>query len=140
MTDRPHRSRFLPRFLPHAGYAALLALAAGLGGCAGLGDGATSVAFADPAKYDLWDCKQLETERKSLAVRIAELDGLIAKAQTGTGGAVMAEIGYRNSYITLRAQAKLADEVWARNKCVSAPTPPPPAAVAAPPRPGHAKH
>ena len=26
-----------------------------------------SPAFADPAKYDLYDCKQLEAERKSLA-------------------------------------------------------------------------
>ncbi|ABD88692.1 hypothetical protein [Rhodopseudomonas palustris] len=119
MTDRPHRYLSTPL----AGYAALLALAACLSGCAGLGDGAVSGAFVDPAKYDLWECKQLDTERKSLATQTAELDRLIAKAQTGAGGAVMAEVGYRNSYITVRAQAKLADEVWARNKCVSEPLP-----------------
>ena len=32
-------------------------------------------AFADPAKYELYDCKQLEAERKSLANRTADLQG-----------------------------------------------------------------
>ena len=40
----------------------LLASAIGLGGCAGMGD-SMSTAFADPAKYDLYECKQLATER-----------------------------------------------------------------------------
>ena len=66
---------------------ALVALGAGLSGCAGMSD-TISPAFADPAKYDLYDCKQLETERKSLANRSAELQGLMAKAETGVGGAV----------------------------------------------------
>ena len=37
-----------------------------------------STAFADPAKYDLYDCRQLETARKSLADRaggVARTDG-----------------------------------------------------------------
>src|SRR5258708_37964480 len=45
-----------------------------------------STAFGDPAKYDLYDCKQLETERKNLATRGAELQGLMAKADTGVAG------------------------------------------------------
>ena len=49
---------------------ALVALGAGLSGCAGISD-TISPAFADPAKYDLYDCKQLEPERKSLAARTA---------------------------------------------------------------------
>ncbi|MBB5049863.1 hypothetical protein HNR60_004647 [Rhodopseudomonas rhenobacensis] len=138
MTDRPQRylSKPLADCGALLGCAALLALAAALGGCAGIGDSAASVAFVDPAKYDLWECSQLEVERKSLAAQTAELDRLIAKAQTGTGGAVMAEVAYRNSYITVRAQAKLADEVWVRNKCVSA-APAPAAPPARPGKPGH---
>ena len=58
---------------------ALLVLGFGLGGCADMGDSMTS-AFADPAKYDLYECQQLEPERKMLAVRGAELQGLMAKA------------------------------------------------------------
>lgn len=104
--------------------AALLALGSLLAGCAGMSD-SMSTAFADPAKYDLYDCKQLETERKSLASRTAELQGLMAKAETGTGGAVVSELAYRNDYIALRGQSTFADEAWRRNKCVETPTPPP---------------
>jgi hypothetical protein len=97
-----------------------LGLGLGLGGCAEVGESVTS-AFADPAKYDLYECKQLETERKTLTTRGAELQGLIAKAETGFAGPVVAEIAYRNEYILVRAQTKLADEVWRRNKCHDSP-------------------
>jgi hypothetical protein len=105
-------------------FAAAIALpiaGGGLAGCANLGDGAVSGAFVDPAKYELYDCKQLETERKSLAARTAELQRLIDKAHTGVAGSVVAEVAYRNDYITTRASAKLADEEWRRNKCSETP-------------------
>lgn len=98
----------------------LLALACGLGGCAGVGDSFASSAFVDPAKYDMYDCKQLEAERKGLAARTAELQGLIDKAQTGTGGAVVSELVYRNDYISARASSKLAEENWRSSKCAAA--------------------
>jgi hypothetical protein len=122
-------TRFRP--LPCAvAVVALLALGATLSGCADMSDGMTS-AFADPAKYELYECKQLETERKSLATRAAELQGLIAKAQTGVAGPVVAEIAYRNDYIAVRGQAKNAEEAWRRNKCHE--TPPSAATSAATP-------
>jgi hypothetical protein len=99
---------------------ALLASGIGLAGCADMSDSMTS-AFADPAKYDLYECKQLETERKALAMRSAELQGLMAKAQTGVAGPVVAELAYRNDYIAVRGQAKLAEEAWQRNKCHDSP-------------------
>lgn len=98
----------------------LLAAGIGLGGCAGMSDSMTS-AFADPAKYDLYDCKQLETARKSLADRAAELQGLMAKAETGVAGPVVAELAYRNDYIAVRGQANFAEEAWQRNKCHASP-------------------
>src|SRR6202521_1829692 len=100
--------------------AALLVLGIGLNGCADMSDSMTS-AFADPAKYDLYECKQLETERKALANRAAELQGLMAKADTGVAGPVVAELAYRNDYIAVRGQAKNADEAWQRNKCRDTP-------------------
>jgi hypothetical protein len=105
--------------------AALLALGIGLSACADMSDSMTS-AFADPAKYDLYECKQLEVERKNLATRAAELQGLMAKAETGAAGVVVSELAYRNDYVAVRGQARLADEVWRRNKC----HPSPPAAAA----------
>ena len=49
-----------------AAAAALLVLGFGLSGCADMSDSMLS-AFADPAKYDLYECKQFEPERKNLA-------------------------------------------------------------------------
>lgn len=137
MIDRRHD----PRLTSRATAVALLVLGAGfgatLGGCADVGDSFASAAFVDPAKYEQYDCKQLEAERKALATRTAELQGLIAKAQTGTGGSVVGELAYRNDYISARASTKLADETWQRNKCVaSSPAAAAPAPVPAAPAPG----
>jgi hypothetical protein len=123
------------RQIPARAMVSLVLLAAGLGGCAAVGDSFVSGAFVDPAKYDSYDCKQLEAERSGLATRTADLQGLIDKAQTGTGGAVVGELAYRNDYIAVRASAKLADETWRRNKCVATPPPAAPAPPAAAPAP-----
>jgi hypothetical protein len=135
----------------------LLTLGLGLAGCASsvseMGDNMT-LAFVDPAKYDYYDCKQLEAERKNIANHIEELQRLMAKADTGVAGPVVAELAYRQDYISYRGQAKLADETWRRNKCQDSPPVPPGAAAAAatpapsgnakggrsPPRSGNAVH
>jgi hypothetical protein len=114
---------------------ALVVLFAGaaLSGCAGMSE-TVAPAFADPGKYELYDCKQLEPERKALAARTAELQRLMDKAETGTGGAVVAELAYRNDYIAVRGQAQLAEDAWRRNRCRE--TPPnaaPPASTPQPP-------
>ena len=116
---------------------ALSALGIALSGCAQVGD-TLSPAFSDPAKYDLYECKQLEAERKALTARAAELQGLMAKAETGVAGPVVAEMAYRNDLISVRAQSKLADEAWRRNKCHETPpaAPAPAAAPATPPASG----
>jgi hypothetical protein len=119
---------------------ALFASAILLSGCASMGEGMTS-AFADPAKYQLYDCKQLETERKALSAKLAELQGLMNKAQDGFGGPVIAEVAYRNEYLATRGQAKNAEEAWVLNKCretpakAAAPTPATPAVADKPVRP-----
>ncbi|UPK32899.1 twin-arginine translocation pathway signal [Bradyrhizobium sp. 186] len=105
----------------------LLGLCAALGGCASVSD-TISPAFVDPARYDLWDCKQLAPERKNLVKRVEDLERLMAKAETGTGGVVVAELAYRNDYIAVRGQQKLMEETWRKNRCresdMEAATPP----------------
>ena len=110
----------------------LFGIGLSLGGCASVSDGVALNAFADPAKYDMFDCKQLQDARKSLAVRAAELQGLMAKADTGVAGPFVAEVAYRNDYISTRASAKLADEVWERDKCTEIPDKPGAAPTPAP--------
>jgi hypothetical protein len=125
MTDRISQSTTTRS----ASLGALLLLGLALSGCAQMSDG-MSTAFADPAQYELYDCPQLETARKALAVRSAELQGLMAKAETGFAGPVVAEMAYRNDYIGVRGQSRLAEEAWQRNKCRE--TPPAPAKMTAP--------
>jgi hypothetical protein len=132
MIARRARSRPLLRA---AAAMALLVTGIGLSACADLGDSFASGAFVDPAKYEYYDCKQLEDERKSLAARSAELQGLMAKADTGVAGPVVAELAYRNDYISVRAQTKLADEGWRHNKCHDSPPAAATATPAAPPAP-----
>src|SRR5437667_9290078 len=99
MTDRRHHHH---RFA--SGIVTMLLLG-GLGlslaGCASVSDVAIS-AFADPAKYDMFDCKQLQDTRKALATRAAELQGLMAKADPGVAGPPVAEVAYRNDYLSTR--------------------------------------
>jgi hypothetical protein len=135
MTDRT-RHRGLVRSIS-AG--ALLGLGLVLSGCAEMGDG-MSAAFADPAKYELYDCKQLEAERKTLATRSAELEGLMAKAQTGFAGPVVAEVAYRNDYLYVRGQSRFADEAWQRNKCRESPAAAKPLAPVARAKPASRSH
>ncbi|WP_454646148.1 twin-arginine translocation pathway signal [Bradyrhizobium liaoningense] len=117
------------------GFGALLMLlvaGAALSGCAGMSE-TIAPAFADPARYELYDCKQLQTERKALAKRTADLQRLMEKAETGAGGAVVSELAYRNDYIAVRGQSQLAEEAWRRNRCREMPEPTPAAAEPASP-------
>jgi hypothetical protein len=113
MPISPSHRRSLQRSLAAL---ALVALGAGLSGCAGMSD-TIAPAFADPAKYELYNCSQLEAERKTLATKTAELQGLMTKAETGVAGSVVAEVAYRNDYSAVRGQSKLADEAWQKNRC-----------------------
>src|SRR5258705_10772009 len=133
------RVAFSQSLLRPASAAAMLAFGVGLSGCADMGD-TISTAFADPAKYDLYDCKQLETERKNLATRGAELQGLMAKADTGVAGPGVAELPYRTEYVAVRGQARFAEEAWQGNRCHASPPPAgdAPAAPPAPPAPARA--
>src|SRR6266852_734037 len=117
------RIAFSSSSLRAASALAMLAFGVGLSGCADMSDSLTT-AFADPAKYELYDCKQLETERKTLANRAAELQGLMAKAETGVAGSVVSELAYRNDYVAVRGQAHFAEEAWRKNRCHESPPAP----------------
>src|SRR6185437_13957440 len=108
-----------------AAVAALLVLGIGLSGCAGgMGEVSDSLsldnatlAFVDPAKYDFYDCKQLQAERKSIASHIEDTKKSMERADTGFAGPVVAEMVYRNDYLASLGQARLAEKTWKRNNC-----------------------
>ncbi|MDZ4369540.1 MAG: hypothetical protein U0987_21345 [Afipia sp.] len=109
--------------------AMLGALALGLGACAsGGGSPFGSSVFVDPSKYDLYNCQQLATARKAADDRVVELEGLMAKAETGAGGALVSGLAYQTDYRAQRAQRDAIDEKLASNNC-SAELAPPPAAA-----------
>lgn len=130
MFARPDHRPNSPRAIAGA---VLLAISGVLSGCAAMSESSMTAAFVDPAKYDLYECKHLEPERKRLADRAAELQGLMAKARTGVGGAAVAEVAYGNDYVSVRGQQKLVDEAWQRNRCHDAPAAAAPAPPSVPP-------
>jgi hypothetical protein len=139
MADRRDRNRTTQGRAPHRLLAATLrltaagVLAVSLGACAG---GASSSVFVDPATYDLYNCQQLGTARKSVNDRVVELEGLMAKAETGAGGSLVSGLAYQTDYRATRARRDQIDEKIVSNNCtsadlapavVSAPSPVPPA-------------
>ena len=83
------------------------------------------LALAPAAHAERWEFgTNLPAARTGAAARLKDLNGLAEKAKTGAGGAAVAEIAYGNDLVTTRAQAKLIEDVWQRNHCDSAPTPP----------------
>lgn len=102
------------RFAVAARLAVFAALAAILGGCA---SGASSSAFVDPSKYDLYDCRQLATARAASNSRVIELEGLMAKAETGVAGGLVSGLAYQTDYLSARAQRDLIDEKFAASNC-----------------------
>jgi len=89
-----------------------------LGGCSSVAVD-ESTFFADPARFDLYDCKQLADVRKQQLDRVDELKRLMAKAETGTGGSVVSELAYRPDYTSAQANLKLANRAWDENHCDS---------------------
>jgi hypothetical protein len=76
-----------------------------------------STRFSDPAKYDLYECKQLVNERNELEKRESELRGLIQKAHDGAAGPVIAEVAYGPDYVTAREQMAVVNELRHRKNC-----------------------
>ena len=96
--------------------AGLSLMALFLAGCAGTHVG-SSAAFIDPARYDLYDCKQLNEEYAVVIKRELELSSVRVEAEEGPAGGLMAELGYRGDFVSLRARREQIEERMAQNNC-----------------------
>lgn len=80
--------------------AALAALA--LSGCAS--EEAASRFLVAPDKYVLYSCPELATASQATLTRQRELEMLMAKAETGSGGQLASAMAYRPEYLQLRGE------------------------------------
>jgi hypothetical protein len=75
--------------------------------------------FADPAKYDFYNCDQLAVQRTTRKAREEELKSLMDKAERGTGGAFVNVIAYKADYTEVREDLKLIEKTARTKKCSS---------------------
>lgn len=113
-------------------YAAVTGVTLFLGGCTSFGNSA----FSDPSKYELYNCQQLTTARTASNNRVIELEGLMAKAETGAAGSVVSGLAYQTDYVATKADRDAIDAKLASNNCS---TVAPAAPAAAPPVPSKRK-
>jgi hypothetical protein len=75
--------------------------------------------FADPAKYDFFNCEQLAGQRANRKAREEELRSLMEKAERGTGGAFVNAIAYKADYTEVREDLRLIEKTARTKKCSS---------------------
>src|SRR5215813_3534536 len=73
--------------------------------------------FADPAKYQFYNCEQLAGQRTYWTNRELELKLLMDKAEQGTGGTVVNVIAYQTDYVTAREELKVVDATARAKNC-----------------------
>jgi hypothetical protein len=113
-----------------------LASAVLLGSCASAQAGSF---FVDPSHYDLYNCDQLNTAHKSVGARVAELKGLMAKAETGFAGSLMSGLAYQSEFVAARGELEQIEQDRQKLNCGPLPVEKPAQAAAPEPKQKHRK-
>jgi hypothetical protein len=100
--------------LPALAFGALLA-AGFLSGCSSAIDNSRLTVFADPGKYDFYNCEQIAGQQNYWKSREQELKLLMDKAGQTTSGAVVNVIAYQADYVGATEELKVL-EATARSK------------------------
>ena len=95
--------------------AAVLAALA-LSGCA-MSDDSLSSFLVAPGNYVLFSCDDIARTAKTTQARQKELEQLMAKAGTGTGGQLIGDATYGTEYATTRGQMKQLRTAAVERKC-----------------------
>lgn len=93
--------------------AALAALA--LSGCTS--EDSAGRFLVEPDKYLLYSCTELATAAHANFVRQHELEILIAKAGSGSGGQVVSNLAYRPEYVQLHGEMNELRRAAANKNC-----------------------
>jgi hypothetical protein len=89
-----------------------------LAACA-VSDGRLGTFVADTANYQVLTCKQLAGKERELKGRLTELEDLMRRAATGTGGSVVNAIAYRPEHIATQGSLDAARKVQAEKNCAA---------------------
>jgi hypothetical protein len=95
--------------------------------------------FVDPSHYDLYNCDQLNTAHKTVGKRVAELKGLMAKAETGFAGALMSGLAYQSEFVAARGELEQIEEDRRKLNCGPLPVDKPVESAAPEPKQKHRK-
>jgi hypothetical protein len=88
-------------------------------GCATSGSEYSVMMFADPGKYQYKTCDEIAAAALNAAARQKQLRELIAKAEQGTGGAVVSTIAYRGEYRTVSEELSVIEGTARTKKCLT---------------------
>jgi hypothetical protein len=117
------------RAAPLAAAAAGIVLAgAMLAACSSSSDSSFSL-FAEPGKYQYYNCAQIAAEMKRWSAREQELKALMDRADQSTGGAAVGFIAYKAEYVaageelgmlqtTARSKSCEQDQTWRSNTVI----------------------
>ena len=100
---------------------AIALLAAALPGCAGSPSGSSDDTvgrfLVAPGKFTLYSCAEIADRATANAVRQHELERLMAKAGTESGGQLASSVAYRPEYLELRGEMVELRRVAAEKDC-----------------------
>jgi hypothetical protein len=103
-----------------AAQSAPLALCLVLAGCTSTVENQVTF-FADPGKYEFYNCKQLADARNTMSARQQELKGLIDRAEQSASGVLVGAIAYRSDYIAAGEDIKVIDATARSKNCAATP-------------------
>lgn len=127
VTDHPPRNASIPSGIAKRGrfrrgrLVACIVLAGAASGCAGLGEATTNSLFVAPGRFDVLTCRDLVNQERAASQRVQELEGLMRRAEAGSGGAIISTMAYRSDYLRARAELQLLRETAAKRECASEP-------------------
>jgi len=96
--------------------AAPLAVLALLSACAATGNNPMTM-FADPGKYEFYDCDQLAAQRKHWSGREQELKQLMDRAGQSAGGSVVNLLAYRADHVAAHEELAVLENTARAKNC-----------------------
>jgi hypothetical protein len=87
-----------------------------LSACAAAGNNPMTM-FADPGKYEFYDCEQLAAQRKHWSGREQELKQLMDRAGQSAGGSVVNLLAYRADHVAAREELVVVENAARAKNC-----------------------